>query len=96
MVLPSWSTTLIGSIAAICTTAAFVPQVIRVWRMKRTDEISLTMFLVFSVGTLTWLVYGVLIRSDPVIVANGVTLVLSLTMVSLKLNYDGMARRSCP
>jgi len=94
MVVPAWSITLIGSIAAICTTGAFVPQVIRVWRLKSAEEISLTTFLVFSVGTLAWLIYGLLILSYPVILANAVTLVLSLTMVSLKLNYDRLVRRS--
>jgi MtN3 and saliva related transmembrane protein len=94
MVLPAWSTTLIGSIAAICTTGAFVPQVLRVWRLKSAGEISLTTFLVFSVGTVAWLSYGLLIRSVPVIFANGATLVLSLTMVSLKLNYDRSSRHS--
>ncbi len=94
MSIPSWSATLIGSIAAFCTTAAFVPQVVRVWRLKSSEQISLTMFLVFSVGTLAWLVYGLLIRSDPVILANGVTLGLSLTMVSLKVNYDRRTRRT--
>ncbi|HYA71396.1 MAG TPA: PQ-loop domain-containing transporter, partial [Thermoplasmata archaeon] len=51
MALPPWSATLIGSIAAVFTTAAFVPQVARVWRLKRADEISLTTFLAFAVGT---------------------------------------------
>jgi MtN3 and saliva related transmembrane protein len=88
MDLPAWSTTLIGSVAAICTTGAFVPQVLRVWRLKSAAEISLATFLVFSVGTLTWLVYGLLIHAVPVILANGATLLLSLTMVGLKLNYD--------
>jgi len=79
---------LIGSIAAVFTTAAFVPQVARVWRLKRADEISLTTFLAFAVGTSVWLVYGLLIDSVPVIVANAVTLVLALSIVVLKLNYD--------
>jgi MtN3 and saliva related transmembrane protein len=72
----------------VCTTGAFVPQVVRVWRLKRADEISLVTFLAFAVGTSVWLVYGFLIDSIPVIVANGVTLVLALTIVVLKLSYD--------
>ncbi|MGD0249400.1 MAG: SemiSWEET transporter [Thermoplasmata archaeon] len=88
MDLPTWTITLIGSLAGACTTVAFLPQVIRVWRMKRADEISLTTFLVFSVGVLVWLVYGLLVASWPIIIANGVTLLLSLTIVSLKLKWD--------
>jgi MtN3 and saliva related transmembrane protein len=91
MILPEWSTTLIGLIAAAGTTGAFLPQVRRVWRLRSAKEISLTAFVVYSVGTFTWLVYGLLIQSLPVIVANAVTLVLSLTMVAMKLNYDRTA-----
>jgi MtN3 and saliva related transmembrane protein len=82
------SIVLIGSVAAVCTTGAFVPQVVRLWRLRSAAEISLLTFLVFSVGTFAWLVYGLLIRSLPVIGANAVTLGLALTMVVLKLRYD--------
>ena len=92
MALPDWSVTVIGSIAATCTTAAFVPQVVRVWRLKSAQDISVVTFLAFSVGMAIWLVYGLLIDSLPVILANAVTLVLSLTIVALKLNYE-RARR---
>jgi MtN3 and saliva related transmembrane protein len=93
MVLPNWSIVLIGSIAAICTTSAFVPQVIRVWRLKRADEISLTTFLVLSIGSLVWLTYGLLISSLPVIAANGATFALVLTILALKVKWD---RRAAP
>jgi len=88
MSLPLDTPTLVGSVAAVCTTGAFVPQVVRVWRLKSAGEISLTTFSVFAFGTLVWLVYGLLIGSVPVILANAVTLVLALTIVLLKLNYD--------
>lgn len=87
---------LVGAVAAACTTGAFVPQVVRVWRLKSAGEISLTTFSAFAFGTLVWLVYGLLIDSVPVILANAVTLVLSLTIVFLKLNYDRAARRPTP
>jgi len=93
MVLPDWSATLVGSVAAVCTTGAFIPQVVRVWRLKSAEEISLTTFLVFAVGTFVWLIYGLLISSIPVIVANAATLALSVSIVLLKLTYD---RRSSP
>jgi len=96
MDIPSWAPTLVGSVAAVCTTGAFVPQVVKVWRLKSAGQISLTTFLLFALGTLVWLVYGVLINSIPVIAANGVTLVLALTIVSLKLNYDRKSRRGFP
>jgi len=92
MPFPGWATVLIGSIAAICTTGAFVPQVIRLRRLRSAGEISLVTFLVFSAGTATWLVYGLLIGSLPVIAANAATLALSLTMVTMKLSYDRRGR----
>jgi MtN3 and saliva related transmembrane protein len=88
MALPDWSITAVGLVAATCTTVAFVPQVVRVWRLKRADEISQSTFLVLSVGMLIWLGYGVLIDSWPLIVANGVTVVLTVTILALKLHWD--------
>jgi MtN3 and saliva related transmembrane protein len=79
---------LIGTLAAICTTISFVPQLVRVWRLRSAREISLMMFLVFSIGVFLWLVYGVYIGSGPVILANAVTLALSLAILALKLRFD--------
>ena len=78
----------IGLIAAVCTTVAFVPQLIRVWQLRSAREISLTMFLIFSLGTFLWLLYGIFIRSVPVALANAVTLALSLAILALKLRFD--------
>ena len=78
----------IGLAAAICTTISFVPQLIRVWRLRSAREISLTMFLVFSLGTLLWLLYGIFIHSVPVILANAVTMALSLAILALKVRFD--------
>jgi MtN3 and saliva related transmembrane protein len=86
--LPSWTVNLIGSVAAICTTISFVPQLIRIYRLKSADEISLVMFLVFSLGVFLWLLYGIFIRSFPVILANSFTLALSLAILVLKIRYD--------
>ncbi len=78
----------IGLLAAVCTTISFVPQLIRVWRLRTARDISLTMFLVFSFGTFLWFLYGIFIRSLPVALANAVTLALSLTILVLKLKFD--------
>lgn len=92
MVLSSETATLVGAVAAVCTTAAFVPQVVRVWRLRSASEISLATFSLFSFGTFVWLVYGLLIDSWPVIAANAVTFLLAVSIVVLKLNYDRAAR----
>lgn len=83
----------IGNLAAICTTVSFVPQLVRVYRRKSATDISLGMFLFFSLGVLLWLLYGFMIQSQPVIAANTATLVLSLAILVLKLYYDRQQRR---
>lgn len=76
---------LIGSIAGTFTTLAFIPQVIKTWRSRSAADISLVMFLLFSSGVVLWLVYGVLIGSKPVIIANTITLILALSILGLKI-----------
>lgn len=78
----------IGYIAATCTTLSFLPQLIRVVRLRSAREISLGMFLIFSVGTALWLTYGLLAHSKPVVAANAVTFVLSISILVLKLRFD--------
>jgi len=82
-----WAT-VVGSVAAVCTTGAFVPQVVRVWRLKSAGHLSLPTFVLFSFGVAVWLAYGVLIDSLPVILANAATLGLSLALVFFKVRYD--------
>jgi MtN3 and saliva related transmembrane protein len=78
----------IGSIAAVCTTVSFVPQLIRVWQRKSARDISLTMFLLFSFGVACWLIYGIGIGSRPVIAANAAALALVVAILTLKIRYD--------
>ena len=78
----------IGYIAATCTTLSFLPQLVRVLRLRSAREISLGMFLIFSVGTALWLIYGLLSHSKPVVAANAVTFVLAISILVLKLRFD--------
>ena len=77
----------IGFFAAFCTTFAFLLQAIKVYKSKSTKDISLYMFLIFTIGVLSWLIYGLIINDLPVILANAVTLVLSLFILIYKLKY---------
>jgi len=74
-------------LAGTLTTAAFVPQVLKTWKSRSAEDVSLAMFLIFSVGVLLWLVYGMLIGATPIIVANSVTLVLALAILVMKMRY---------
>lgn len=75
----------IGSIAATCTTLAFVPQVVQSWRTRDLSGVSLPMYMIFTTGVLLWLIYGVLNNDWPVIIANAVTAVLASAVLLLKL-----------
>ena len=77
----------LGFVAAFCTTAAFVPQLVRVVRLRSARDISLPTFLMFSIGVLLWLIYGLSIGSMPVIVSNIITLGLTVSILVLKLRY---------
>jgi MtN3 and saliva related transmembrane protein len=77
----------IGLMAGVLTTLSFLPQVRQTWRTKSTKDISLPMFLSFCTGVLLWLVYGMMIHSLPVILANGVTFVLSGAILIMKLKW---------
>ena len=72
---------IIGLIAAVCTTFAFIPQVIKVWKTKQTMDLSLRMYFIMFIGILLWLVYGIRIDSLSIILANVVTAILVGTIL---------------
>ena len=78
---------IIGYIAAFLTTFSFIPQVVKVIKDKQTRNISLQMYLIFSLGVSLWLVYGILIGAFPIIMANGLTLIFSVIILIYKLKY---------
>lgn len=76
---------IIGFIAAILTTASFLPQAIKTIKTKDTSGISLMMYIFFSAGIVLWLVYGIFINDLAVILANAVTLVFAIIILFYKL-----------
>jgi len=72
---------IIGFIAAVCTTFAFLPQVIKVWKTKQTKDLSLQMYTIMFIGICLWFVYGLRINSLSIILANIVTGVLVFTIL---------------
>jgi len=82
----------IGIVAGCCTTVAFAPQVIRTWRTRSVADISLGMYGLLCCGVALWLVYGLLADSLSVILANGATLVLALTVLVMKLRFGRQQR----
>ncbi|MGB5364474.1 MAG: SemiSWEET transporter [Aureibaculum sp.] len=78
---------IVGVIAAILTTSAFVPQVYKTWKSKSAKELSLTMYLVLFTGIALWFIYGYVIESFAIKLANIVTGLLVLMLIYFKLKY---------
>ncbi|GGK40132.1 MULTISPECIES: SemiSWEET family sugar transporter [Flavobacteriaceae] len=78
---------IIGLVAAVLTTTAFVPQVVKAWKSKNTESLSLPMFIIFFVGIILWLLYGIHLNSFAMILANTITAFLALILIILKLKY---------
>ncbi len=78
--------TILGYLAATLTTFSFLPQAIRIYKTKNTSAISVWMYSIFSAGVFLWLIYGCLIQAWPVVFANGITLLLSLWILWMKIN----------
>ncbi|CAM3620185.1 SemiSWEET transporter [Parendozoicomonas haliclonae] len=75
----------LGYMAAFCTTCSFVPQVLHILKTKDTRSISLGMYSIFVTGVFFWLVYGIIIKDAPIMVANVITLALSSTILIMKI-----------
>ena len=78
---------IIGLTAALCTSISFLPQAIKTIKTKDTSGISLFMYSLFTFGTVLWLTYGILSHGIPVIVANAITLSLSIVILTYKIRY---------
>jgi len=78
---------LIGYGAAILTTAAFVPQALKSWSSRDLSGVSLSMYSLFTLGVVLWLLYGIALQSWPIILANCITLVLAGLVLSLKISH---------
>jgi MtN3 and saliva related transmembrane protein len=76
---------LIGICAGICTTVSFIPQILQIWRTRSASSISFPMYIIFSIGVSLWIIYGTLMHATAVVLANSVTLVLSISILVMKI-----------
>ncbi len=79
--------TVMGLIAGICTTSAFLPQVVKIFRTRKTEDISLFMYIIMTTGILLWIIYGSLNGDIPLVLANGITFIFASSILVLKLRY---------
>jgi len=78
---------IIGLVAAVLTTASFLPQVFKTYKTKDTSGLSLSMFIVFFIGVVLWSIYGFYMKSLSIILANSITAVSALYLIFMKLKY---------
>ena len=77
-----------GYLAAILTTSAFLPQLIKTLKTKKADDVSLTTLIMFIIGVLSWIIYGYQISSTPILIANLITLILNLLILISKVYFS--------
>jgi MtN3 and saliva related transmembrane protein len=85
---------IVGTLAGICSTGSFIPQVLKSWRAQDTEAISKRMYVVTVTAFTLWIVYGLMIKSMPIIIFNCASLVLSGTILALKLRNQRRERRA--
>jgi MtN3 and saliva related transmembrane protein len=85
--LPLPIITALGLIAGALTTAAFVPQVVRIWKRRSASDISGFGVTMLTIGVALWMIYGIETHSLPIILANAVTLALNVSILALKIRH---------
>ena len=78
---------IIGFLAAVLTTASFVPQVFRIWKTKEVKDISFVMYLSMFFGVSLWFYYGFMINSISMMIANIISALLVLSILYFKKSY---------
>jgi MtN3 and saliva related transmembrane protein len=79
--------TVLGLCAATLTTAAFLPQMLKTWQRKSAQDVSYLMLITFITGLFLWLIYGIILNSAPIILANSFTLFFNFIILWLKIKY---------
>ena len=79
---------LFGFSAALLTTIAFLPQLYKTWKTKSADDVSLIMLILFIIGLICWIIYGLKINSTPILVANIITFIFNFSILILKITYS--------
>ena len=85
MILEAGITNTIGVLAGICTTGSLLPQLIKTIRTRNAKDISLLMYVFLTIGVLLWVIYGFRLKEFPIIIANGTSLILTVSVLVLKI-----------
>jgi len=82
MTADSWII-VVGTVAGFCTTFAFVPQLIKIWKQGGRD-LSYGMLALYLIGAILWFIYGVLLRAQAVVVTNFATAIVIALAIAMK------------
>ena len=75
----------LGYTAAFFATGSFIPQVLKTWRTRSAEDLSWLMLATHVLGLTLWLLYGIALRSSPIIAANAIGVALDILLIALKL-----------
>ena len=77
-----------GYFAAVLTTLAFLPQLIKTLKTRKAEDVSLITLIMFLTGVLSWIIYGYKISSTPILIANIITFILNLLILIFKISFS--------
>ena len=77
-----------GYFAAILTTLAFLPQLIKTIKTRKAEDVSLLTLIMFLTGVFSWIIYGYKISSTPILLANIITFILNLLILIFKISFS--------
>ena len=82
-----------GFVAALLTTIAFIPQLLKTWKTRSGNDVSTIMLILFIIGVFCWILYGLMISSVPILVANSITFILNSFILILKIHYEKVSKQ---
>jgi MtN3 and saliva related transmembrane protein len=77
----------IGYLAGLLILVSLIPQIVKSWKTKSTKDLSLARYLIYTAGIVLWIVYGAMLNSGPMVISNGIALLLALSIIFLKIKY---------
>lgn len=79
---------IVGIIAGVLCTLSFVPQVVKIYQTRDAGSLSYITFSLFAIGVFLWLTYGIMLKDYVIIIANGITLMLAVVIIIMKIVYE--------
>ena len=79
---------ILGMFAGTCTTSCLIPQIYRIWKTRSVKDISVVMYVIFMIGVMSWLIYGIHVNSISMIISNSLSLCLAILIFAMKFKFD--------